>query len=61
MKNLMIELFKKERKEERGRGEGGMERGRQILGTEEQIHREKTHSFTQSFLVRSIYEMSVRL
>lgn len=61
MKNL-IQLFKKERKEERGRGgEGGMERGGQILGTEEQIHREKTHSSTQSFLVRSIYEMSVRL
>lgn len=62
-------FLKKERKEEGNReGEAGWravegmrEVEGQIWGTEEQTHRKKTHSSTQSFLVRSIHEMSVRL
>lgn len=38
-----------------------LKKGREKWGRKEQIHKKKTHSFSHSFLIRSIHEMKVRI
>lgn len=59
-------VFFLRQEERRGKEGGGSEgekerRGGQIWGRQEQTQRKKTHSFTQSFLVKSSHDRSVRL